>query len=393
MFERLTVLVRLPPRPLLLAPVAAAQDRVVPPSAEALRMSYAPIVKRVAPAVVNVSAAKTVENRNPLMDDPFFRRFFGAAGSAARASSCSARSAPASSSIRRAGRHQQPRHRRRRPGQSRAGRPARVRGRDRAQGPAHRSRRAADQGRRTSASRSLDFGNSDELQVGDLVLAIGNPFGVGQTVTTASSRRWPARRSASPTTSSSFRPTPPSIPAIPAARWSTWPAAWSASTPRSSRARAARTASASPSPPTWCAWWWPRRAAGGSAVKRPWLGAKLQAVTPELSTGVRPQAAGRRGRHQRHARQPGGARRPQARRRHRLGRRPGGRRPQRLQLPLHHACRSAAASSSASCAAAARARSRSRWKPRRNAARRDRDRGALAVHRRQGGQPVAGAGR
>ena len=40
-------------------------------------MSYAPIVKRVAPAVVNVYAAKIVENRNPLIDDPFFRRFFG----------------------------------------------------------------------------------------------------------------------------------------------------------------------------------------------------------------------------------------------------------------------------------------------------------------------------
>ena len=49
----------------------------MPPSAEALRMSYAPIVKRVAPAVVNVSAAKTMANRNPLMEDPFFRRFFG----------------------------------------------------------------------------------------------------------------------------------------------------------------------------------------------------------------------------------------------------------------------------------------------------------------------------
>jgi Do/DeqQ family serine protease len=30
---------------------------------------------------------------------------------------------------------------------------------------------------------TLDFSNSDELQVGDVVLAIGNPFGVGQTVT------------------------------------------------------------------------------------------------------------------------------------------------------------------------------------------------------------------
>jgi Do/DeqQ family serine protease len=30
---------------------------------------------------------------------------------------------------------------------------------------------------------ALEFGNSDDLQVGDMVLAIGNPFGVGQTVT------------------------------------------------------------------------------------------------------------------------------------------------------------------------------------------------------------------
>ena len=29
----------------------------------------------------------------------------------------------------------------------------------------------------------LEFGNSDALQVGDVVLAIGDPFGVGQTVT------------------------------------------------------------------------------------------------------------------------------------------------------------------------------------------------------------------
>src|SRR5262245_14439493 len=56
---------------------AAAQDRRVPSSAAELRLSYAPLVKRVAPAVVNVYAARVVENRNPLMDDPVFRRFFG----------------------------------------------------------------------------------------------------------------------------------------------------------------------------------------------------------------------------------------------------------------------------------------------------------------------------
>ena len=63
------------------------------PAAE-IRLSFAPMVQRVAPAVVNVYAAKVVENRNPLFDDPFFRRFFGAAP-ACRASRCSARSAPA----------------------------------------------------------------------------------------------------------------------------------------------------------------------------------------------------------------------------------------------------------------------------------------------------------
>ena len=59
---------------------AAAQDRRVPSSPAELRLSYAPIVQRVQPAVVNVYAAKTVHNRNPLLDDPIFRRFFGVPG-------------------------------------------------------------------------------------------------------------------------------------------------------------------------------------------------------------------------------------------------------------------------------------------------------------------------
>ena len=59
---------------------ATAQDRRVPASAAELRLSYAPIVQRVQPAVVNVYAAKTVQNRNPLLDDPIFRRFFGVPG-------------------------------------------------------------------------------------------------------------------------------------------------------------------------------------------------------------------------------------------------------------------------------------------------------------------------
>src|SRR5271170_2577307 len=60
----------------LLAPVGA-QQRQVPASSAQLQLSYAPVVQRVAPAVVNVYAAHVVENQNPFMADPFFRQFFG----------------------------------------------------------------------------------------------------------------------------------------------------------------------------------------------------------------------------------------------------------------------------------------------------------------------------
>src|SRR5580693_10691606 len=56
---------------------AGAQDRQVPSSAAQLQLSFAPIVKRVAPAVVNVYAQHVVENNNPFLADPFFRQFFG----------------------------------------------------------------------------------------------------------------------------------------------------------------------------------------------------------------------------------------------------------------------------------------------------------------------------
>src|SRR5690348_17950049 len=59
-------------------PAAVAQQRQVPASAGQLELSFAPIVKRVAPAVVNVYAARVVTNNNPFLADPFFRQFFGA---------------------------------------------------------------------------------------------------------------------------------------------------------------------------------------------------------------------------------------------------------------------------------------------------------------------------
>ncbi len=75
---------RLLPLALLLVlafePAGAQNARVVPSSPAQVMLSYAPVVKRVAPAVVNVYAAKVIENRNPLLDDPIFRRFFGNPG-------------------------------------------------------------------------------------------------------------------------------------------------------------------------------------------------------------------------------------------------------------------------------------------------------------------------
>src|SRR4029079_1074669 len=58
----------------------AAEARRVPTSAAQIKLSYAAVVQKAAPAVVNVYAARTFTTRNPLFEDPFFRRFFGAPG-------------------------------------------------------------------------------------------------------------------------------------------------------------------------------------------------------------------------------------------------------------------------------------------------------------------------
>ena len=55
----------------LAAGQAAAQSRSVEPLP-----SLAPLVEKVAPAVVNISVSGTIATDNPLADDPLFRRFF-----------------------------------------------------------------------------------------------------------------------------------------------------------------------------------------------------------------------------------------------------------------------------------------------------------------------------
>jgi Do/DeqQ family serine protease len=160
---------------------AAAQDRIVPTSPAQLTLSYAPVVKRVAPAVVNVYAAKVVENRNPLLDDPIFRRFFGNPGGPREQIQ---RSLGSGVLVDPSGLVVTNNHV--------------IEGADQVKVSLADKRefeaeivlkdarsdlavlRIGDKRERFAA---IDLGDSDALQVGDVVLAIGNPFGVGQTVT------------------------------------------------------------------------------------------------------------------------------------------------------------------------------------------------------------------
>ena len=53
----------------------------VPTSSSELRLTFAPVVKKAAPAVVNVYATRMVQQSvSPFANDPFFDRFFGNRG-------------------------------------------------------------------------------------------------------------------------------------------------------------------------------------------------------------------------------------------------------------------------------------------------------------------------
>lgn len=69
------------PAPTQLA--APAMD-VVPPSQAAIQFSFAPIVKKTSPSVVNIYTKRVVVGRmaNPFMNDPFFAPFFSQMGAA-----------------------------------------------------------------------------------------------------------------------------------------------------------------------------------------------------------------------------------------------------------------------------------------------------------------------
>ncbi|MFG1243752.1 DegQ family serine endoprotease [Xanthobacter sp. V7C-4] len=159
----------------------------VPASAAEVKLSFAPIVARTAPAVVNVYAQKAAQQRaNPIFDDPFFRRFFGGQGGPGlRAPERVQRSLGSGVVVDPSGIVVTNFH------VIEGADEIRIALNDRREYEAEvllRDQRTdlavlriKTEAKETFAS--IELGNSDELAVGDLALAIGDPFGVGQTVT------------------------------------------------------------------------------------------------------------------------------------------------------------------------------------------------------------------
>jgi len=175
---------------LLLAfqPAHAHEPRAaVPESAEQLRLSFAPVVRAVRPAVVNIfTTGRKVERRSPFsgfpfLDDPFFRRFFDPGDRRRQRAQNSLGSGVvvgADGLI--VTNHHVIEH---------AG-AVKVVLADRREFPAkvvasdERSDLALLRAELDGATlQPAVLGDSDSLEVGDIVLAIGNPFGVGQAVT------------------------------------------------------------------------------------------------------------------------------------------------------------------------------------------------------------------
>lgn len=160
-----------------------AAERTVPPSDMSMKMSFAPIVKRVAPAVVNVYASRTVDvPTSPLMTDPFFRQFFGdrIGGTEKRQqNSLGSGVIVGSDGLIVTNNHVIDK-----------ATDIKVALTDRRQFDAEVVLKDSELDLAVLKIKDLkealpivEIGDSDSLQVGDLVLAIGDPFGVGQTVT------------------------------------------------------------------------------------------------------------------------------------------------------------------------------------------------------------------
>lgn len=161
-----------------------AEPRQVPASDGQVKLSFAPVVKAVAPSVVNVYATRIEQqSQSPFASDPFFSRFFGEGQFQSRPRESRALGSGVivdAGGVILTNRHV-------------------IEGATDVRIALSDSReyavdvviedaqtdlavlRVRDPGQTTFPA--ITFADSDALLVGDLVLAIGNPFGVGQTVT------------------------------------------------------------------------------------------------------------------------------------------------------------------------------------------------------------------
>ena len=164
-----------------------AQQRALPDDRGEVMLSFAPLVRRAGPAVVNIFTQKEMQRRgpaSPLFNDPFFRRFFGDAFNDIRPRQRQENSLGSGVIVRADGLIVTNFHV--------------IEGADTIR-VVLSDRREFDADILLEDERTdlailkvdtdgenlpfIELGDSDDLEVGDLVLAIGNPFGVGQTVT------------------------------------------------------------------------------------------------------------------------------------------------------------------------------------------------------------------
>ncbi|MDE3011841.1 MAG: trypsin-like peptidase domain-containing protein [Pseudomonadota bacterium] len=165
---------------------ALPEARAVPlnlqeaPAGAQRSQSMAPAARRAQPSVVNIYTSKELRMpRNPLFDDPVFRHFFGVPGGA----ESQVQNSLGSGVIADADGH--------------------ILTNNHVVEAADQIEVALNDGRRMVAKvvgtdpetdlavlkidahnlNPITWGHADTLQIGDFVLAIGNPFGVGQTVT------------------------------------------------------------------------------------------------------------------------------------------------------------------------------------------------------------------
>ena len=164
-----------------LIPSLARAD-VIPESRQQIQMSFAPLVKRTSPAVVNIYAQRTVRQVNPFMADPFFAQFFGNMGGMAQERI--EKSLGSGVIIDDGGMIATNTH------VINGATEINVVTQD---GREFTAKKVLNDPKSDLAILKIDpkgqklpfleLADSDAAQVGDLVIAIGNPFGVGQTVT------------------------------------------------------------------------------------------------------------------------------------------------------------------------------------------------------------------